>query len=551
MSVRVADYARSGGRWLAAGALCWLAPVQPALAAATAEDRARCEALTDTLNLTITGARIVAEDGGTPAYCYAVGTISPGIRYHLQLPLPSEWNGRFLNWGDGGKDGDLDFADHRLAEGYAVANSNTGHDNGAEPGASFAFRNRQAEIDFGYRAVHLTVNAAKTLIEAYYGRPADYAYHEGCSTGGRQGLMEAQRFPADFDGIVAGAPVSYYQEVSGAIVWFSQLLFADDFAGNLAFDKDGDGVQESLTKLETLSSVVTAKCDTIDGVEDGVIDDPLQCDVDPRSDLAPYMCDGDVNGDACFTTRQVENIAAIYEGPKDSAGRVIYKGMPPGSELAWRFVPHAGNDMQPFFASRDHINYLFYEQDPGVAPADLADTSQSLRKDGPLPEWAWWEWDVQDLGDDSADFMRAITNATDPNLRRFLLDEGGKLILWHGWADANAGPEPILDYYEEAVDATFDGDVDAAREHARLFMAPGVYHCGGGPGPDEWDRLAPMIEWVEQGRAPDSVVARRMSEGQVENERPVCAHPQAAEYTGPAGGQNDPANWVAGNFTCR
>jgi feruloyl esterase len=140
-----------------------------------------CEALTKTPNLSITSAQLVEATETTPQYCYVKGVISPAIRYHLQLPLPVNWNGRFLNWGDGGKDGDLDFADHRVAEGYAVANSNTGHDNGSEPGASFGFNNRQAEIDFGYRAVHLTVNAAKAAIQAYYDEDPRYTYHEGCS----------------------------------------------------------------------------------------------------------------------------------------------------------------------------------------------------------------------------------------------------------------------------------------------------------------------------------------------------------------------------------
>lgn len=518
--------------------------------AATADDESRCEALTDAADLTITSARVLDAVGDVPSYCYVRGAVSPGIRYHVQLPLPDDWNGRFLHWGDGGKDGDLDHADHRLSQGYAVANSNMGHDSGSEPGASFAFRNRQAEIDFGYRAVHTTVTAAKTLVAAYYGRPAEYSYHEGCSTGGRQGLIEAQRFPADFDGIVAGAPVAFYQELNATIVWISQMLFEDDFEGNLAFDKDGDGVQESLTKLETLASAVIDKCDAIDDVEDGVIDDPLQCDFSPRTDLQAYMCQNGADADACFTARQVENIAAIYEGPTDMDGRVIYKGMSPGSELAWNFVPHAGNGMQPFFASRDHVNYLFYEEDPGVAPADIGDIAQQLRKDGPLPEWAWWEFDVSDLADDSADFMRDITNATDPNMRRYLLDEDGKLILYHGWADANVAPEPILDYYQDVVDATFDGDIGQARNHARLFMAPGMYHCRGGPGPNEWDRLAPLVEWVEHGRAPDRIVATHTTDEVVDNERPLCAYPDVATYVGPESGRNDSANWNASNFVC-
>jgi hypothetical protein len=535
------------------GLLISLIGLRPASGQAQSFDaaqRARCEKLVDVGNLTITSARLVAQTGSTPPYCYAKGLISAGIRYHVQLPLPGDWNGRYLNWGDGGKDGDLDFADHRLAEGYAVSNSNMGHDSGSEPGASFGYNNRAAEIDFGYRAVHLMSNAAKTLLEAYYGRPAEYAYHEGCSTGGRQGLMEAQRFPHDFDGIVAGAPVAYYQELHAMVISVSQKLFADDFAGNLAFDKDGDGVQESLTKLETLASAVLAKCDTIDGIEDGVIDDPLQCDFDAHRDLGAFVCEGDINGDRCFTSRQLDNIAAIYAGIEDQHGRRLYKGMSPGSELAWLFVPHAGNGMQPFFPSRDHMNYLFYENDPGIAPANMGDIDQRLRKDGPMPEWGWWEFDIQDFVNGSPDFMRTITNATDPDLRRYLRDEGGKLLLYHGWGDANVAPEPVLDYYVDVVATTFDGDLAEAREHARLFMAPGMYHCSGGPGPDEWDRLAPLVEWVEQGRAPERIIARHSTAGRIDNERPLCPYPETANYVGPPGGAADSSNWTAENFVC-
>lgn len=515
------------------------------------DEAARCMQLRALDNLTITSAQLVEASGETPAYCHVVGSIGGSVRYHMQLPFPSNWNGRFLNWGDGGKDGDLDFADARLAEGYAVANSNMGHDSGAEPGASFGFNDRQAEIDFGYRAVHLTVTAAKTLIRAYYGEPPRFSYHEGCSTGGREGLMEAQRYPQDFDGIVAGAPVAYYQEVSGILIWISQKLFADDFAGNLAFDADGDGIQESLGKLNLLASRVMDICDGVDGVHDGVIDDPRKCDFRPERDLKGQMCPRDENADKCFTKRQLANIEAIYEGPKDKRGRVIYKGMPLSSELAWLFVPHAGNGMQPFFPARDHINYLFYEEDPGVAPADMGDIKQKLRKDGPFPEWAWWEFDVADLANGSADFMRRITNATDPDMRRFLIDHEGKLLLYHGWADANAAPQPILDYYEQVVARTFGGDLPAATEHVRLFMVPGMNHCSGGPGPDEWDRLAPMIDWVEKGQAPERIVARHRTDGKVDNERPICVYPGAAHYTGPKGGADEPRNWVAGNFTCR
>ena len=228
-------------------------------------------------------------------------------------------NGRLLNIGDGGKDGDLDFADHRLAQGYAVANSNMGHDNGVEPGASFGFNNRQAEIDFGYRAVHLTANASKSVVTAYYGRSAQHSYFEGCSTGGREALLEVQRFPCDFDGIVAGAPVIFYQKANATHVWMLQRIFRDNLAGNLAYGQDGDGVPESLTKFDLLIDAVLAKCNGVDGITDGVIDNPLACDFQPEVELAEKMCPDNVNGDACFTTQQLQTIKDIYRGGHTTA----------------------------------------------------------------------------------------------------------------------------------------------------------------------------------------------------------------------------------------
>ncbi len=537
-------------------AACGAPPAASSNAAAgvAATEGARCEALRDLANLTITTAKLVAADADTPAYCYVRGAIPPGIVYHVQLPLAANWNGRFLKYGDGTKDGDLDFADHRLAEGYAVANSNMGHDAGAEPGAWFAFDNRQAEIDFGYRAVHLTANAGKAVVVAYYERPAARSYFEGCSTGGREGLIEAQRFPTDFDGIVAGAPVFRYQELNAGHTWLLQRVFRNDYAGNLAFDADGDGTPESLRKLEILADAVLARCDSNDGVEDGVIDEPLTCDFEPTRDLAPSMCVNDVDADACFTTAQLETIVDFYRGPYDSAGTSILKGRAFGAERGWtEYLPHLGNQMFPehLYNSRDHAAFLFYENDPGVPVPRANDLAYVPDKTATPPEWAWWEFDIDDLTAGKADLMKSLMNATDPDLERFLTRRDGKLILWHGWNDAGAPPAPTLDYYDEVVATTFAGDQAQARQHARLFMFPGMGHCGGGPGPNTWDPLGPLVEWVENGTAPSSVIVRHLTDGRVDNERRVCAHPQVARYSGPAGGQNDPANWVEANFSCR
>ena len=528
---------------------------------AVSEQQLACEALAQTRNLTITEARWVEATETTPQYCYMKGVISPAIVYHMQLPLPENWNGRLLNIGDGGKDGDLDFADHRLDQGYAVANSNMGHDNGVEPGASFGFNNRQAEIDFGYRAVHLTANASKTVVDAYYGQSPQYSYFEGCSTGGREALMEAQRFPYDFDGIVAGAPVIFYQRTNATHTWMLQQIFRDNLAGNLAYDQDGDGVPESLTKFDLLIDAVMAKCDGVDGINDGVIDNPLACDFKPEVELAEKMCPDNVNGDACFTTQQLQTVKDIYRGAHDSKGVRVFKGKPLGSEPGWAsgLFPHAGNNMSPARlgtperpgTTSEHMNYLFYEEDPGVPMPAFNDLSQVPDKTSQPPEYAWWEFDIDDVTSGKGDLMMSITEATDPNLSRFLLKNNGKLIIYHGWADSLANPEPTLDYYKDVVETTFNGDIDAAKQKVQLFMAPGMGHCGSGPGPNSWDKLAPLVDWVENGEAPDFIVAIHSTEGVVENERPICSYPLRAVYTGPAGGETDPANWLASNFTCQ
>jgi feruloyl esterase len=517
--------------------------------------RISCEALIELPNVTVTRALSRAATATTPAHCYIQGMIDSRIRFHMQLPLAENWNGRLLNIGDGGKDGDLDFADHRLSQGYAVANSNTGHDAGAEPRATFAHEDLDALIDFGHRAVHLTAVVSKTLVRAFYGRAARRTYFEGCSTGGRQGLMEAQRYPDDFDGIVAGAPVFDYQRLNVAHVWTAQRLFAEKLAGNLPYDKDGDGIPESLTKVEMLRDAVLAKCDATDGITDGVIDDPPSCQFDPGVDLKAHMCRVGMDGDDCFTPRQIQTLQEVYRGPRDSKGVPIYKGMDRGSEYEWQrtVFPHRGNGMIParLVYGVDHLNFLFYERSPGVPPPNAFDPRQPLNKRANPPEFGWWEFDVDDVTAGKGSAMMAITDATDPDLSRFLVRKNAKLILFHGWADAEAPAEPTVDYYRQVVDTTFRGTAGAARNNVRLFMFPGLGHCEGGPGCNEFDLLEALVAWVENGTAPDYVVARHRTNGVVDNQRRVCAWPQRAVYAGPVNGQNDRRNWVEGNFVCR
>jgi len=520
-----------------------------------ADDEAACAALREMADVTVTYAVMKPATATAPPHCYVQGNIQGRIRFHMQLPMRAGWNGKLVNIGDGGKDGDLDFADNYVAEGYATANSNMGHDAGSSPGATFAYENLESVIDFGHRAVHLTANASKAIVRAYYRSAPRYTYFEGCSTGGREALMEAQRYPDDFDGIVSGAPVYDYQALNVSHVWMAQRVFADNFAGNLAFDHDGDGIPESLTKLNILRDAVLAKCDATDGVKDGVIDDPPACDFKPEADLASRMCPQDRNADDCFTRRQIQTIKDIYRGPYDSRGVPIYKGMDLGSEYDWArtMIPHRGNKMFPakLLYGVDHVNYLFYEKSPGVPPPNPTDTTQKLNKMATPPEFGWWEFNIDDVTVGKGAAMSAITDAKDPDLSRFLVRKGGKLLLYHGWADPEGPAQPTVDYYKRVLETTFGGDEHAAREKVRLFMFPGMGHCGEGPGPNAWDRLAPLADWIEKGVTPDDIVARHFTNGRQDNERKVCAYPQRAVYAGPPGGENNPANWMAQNFTCR
>jgi feruloyl esterase len=516
-------------------------------------EQSQCEALADIANLSVSRATWKPATDRAPAHCYIRGTVASNLSFHIQLPAPSAWNGKFLNWGDGGHDGDLDYANHRVAEGYAVANSNMGHDSGSEPGATWAFNDRQAEMMYGSGHIVATVNAAHTAIRAYYGEPATYSYHEGCSTGGRQGLMAAQRFPGLFDGIVAEAPAQFLQRLNLDHNWDMQQMFRDNFAGALAYDTDGNGTLDSLTKAHMLREAVLARCDANDGIVDGVVNDPLVCDFVPAEHLADQMCADDVNADACFTEAQVEAIQAIYDGPYDSRGNSIYKGKARGTEVRWPImvIPHEGNNHFPgqMGLATDYVNFLFYEEDPGVPtmrPTDLTLEPDASREP---PEFAWWQFDFDDFTAGLGDTMRDITDADDPDLTRYLHGRDGKLLMYFGWADTVIPAEPVIDYYHDVVDATFDGNLDAAREKARLFMAPGMGHCRGGPGPDTWDRLAPLVEWVENGQAPESVVATHQTNGVVDNERILCPYPEQARYIG-SGDPNDRANWVAANFEC-
>lgn len=511
-----------------------------------------CQLLHRLRDITIIYTEEVAEDENQPAHCYAKGIISGSITFHIQLPGVDIWNGNLVHLGDGGADGDLDMIPSILADGYAVVNSNTGHDTGAEPMA-YAYQNEKSAVDFSYWAVHTTTMAAKSIVNAYYGRAHKYAYHYGCSTGGRQALLAAQLFPYDFDGIVAGAAAHRQFHRMAHRLNVEQQLFRNNFAANLAFDLDGDGRQESLTKVNLLASRVMEKCDAATGILDGIIEPDL-CEFDPDTDLRADMCRDDVDADNCLTRSQLESIKLLYEGSRNSQGELVYPGAPLGSELQWAgvFIPHQGNGETPYIlrSASAVIGYSFFADDPGLIPPDLSDVSYELDTDAAIPEWGWWNFDIDDVGSSRMSAQAAMMEGNDPDLERFLLRNNGKLLMYHGWVDPVIPPEPSLEYHAAVVASVFEGNAVEASEHIRLFMAPGVAHCRGGPGPDRVDYLTALNDWVETGEPPEKITARHFSGGSMDNERILCPYPKRAVYTGIAGSQNDPANWQAQNFRC-
>ena len=519
----------------------------------------------------ITATTLVPAAGAVPEYCRVEGTIPTGNAHEgvnqvrFAVNLPTRWNGRFVMIGDGGHDGAVSTSTTRLPEGYATANSDMGHDGRVFAGATFAFNNRPREIDYGWRATHVTTVVAKGIIKEYYDRRPRYSYWEGCSTGGRQAAVEAQRFPDDFDGIVSGDPFMNTIEIAMEQVWSSAVFFRD-------VNKDGVGFDHNITQadIDALRDAVLAKCDVLgnDRIRDNVVGDPLAC--------AKVFTAGDIDDFGAsrgLTAGQIQAIKDVYRGPHDSSGRNRwYKGKPLGSEFSWGslVVPTPANGFFPGQGgfSMEFVNFLWFEHDPGVPTARRNDPALL-----PGPgEYRWLDFDFDRntpkgrtenrakgpwSPSDGGAFMRAILNGSETDLRPFLVKRKGKYLLYHGWADGLIGPEPTVDYYEDIVRRTFKRNAAAAREHVRLFMVPGMGHCAGGVrgAAVGWDKLAPLVEWVENGNAPDSITVTQDAgtvtpEG---NQRLICPWPKQPTYVGPggSGAENNPSNWVASNFECQ
>jgi feruloyl esterase len=383
-----------------------------------------------------------------------------------------------------------------LGAGYATASTDTGH-TGGNP-ATFIPGHPEKVIDFAYRAVHEMTVAAKAVIAARYGNGPKYSYWNGCSTGGRQALAEAQRYAADYDGIIAGAAANYVTHLQGAQVWSAQVVHKDEAS------------YIPPAKYAVLHAAVLDACDPLDGVKDGVLENPAKCKFDPEK----LLCKG-ADGPSCLTASQVEAARQLYAGPVDSHGKSMFPGLERGSETGWATLS-------------------------GTRPMALADETYKFLvfKDG---DWNYLTFNAERdiaLADKNAGPM---ANSIDSNLKP-LFNRGGKLLMYHGWADPGIAPQNSVNYYNSVVEKLGKA---ATSNSIRLFMVPGMGHCAGGDGTSTFSMIDALSKWVEQGQAPERIEASRVRNGQTERTRPLCPYPQVAVYNG-SGSTDESAN-----FSCK
>lgn len=447
---------------------------------------------------------------GLPAFCRVAATLRPSadsnIKMELWMPLAS-WNGKFQAVGNGGWAGSISYVNRdaasngglggmagALQNGYAAASTDTGHD---DPGAKFALGHPEKLIDYAYRAIHEMTVASKAIMTEFYEQVPRLSYFNGCSTGGRQALVEAQRYPEDFDGILAGAAANPKTHLDAWRVWLAQAMF-----------KDSDSYIPD-NKYSIIHQAVLEKCDALDGIKDGLIENPLQCHFDP----SVLECKG-VNGPQCLTKTQIAAVKTIMAPAQNrKTGTLIFPGFEPGNELGWGRMLK-GPD--PYDTALDDFKYVILGK----------------------PDW---DWRTFDLERDTAIADKAVEGtigSVDPNLTKFA-QRGNKLLMYHGWADQDIAPQASVNYYNNTSEVT-----KATSDWVRLFMMPGMQHCQGGEGPNSFDPVKALEQWVEKGTAPDQIIAsHRLREGTVDRTRPLCPYPRVAKYKG-TGSIDEAANFV-------
>ena len=437
-----------------------------------------------------------------PAFCRVAATLTPSsdsdIKIEVWLPA-ANWNSKFQAVGNGAWTGAIAYpamAD-ALRRGYAASSTDTGHTGGS---ASFALGHPEKLIDFAYRSEHEMTVKAKAIVNAFYGSAPKYSYWNGCSAGGRQALKAAQMFPADFDGIIAGAPGLDWSGRSAQAVKVAQVLQAKEDA------------RLTPAKQQVLHTAVLQACDALDGAKDGLIENPVACKFDPKV----LECQG-ADGPACLTPAQAATARLLYSPTVNPKTKRELAGLAYGSELGWTDL---GWSASARATGLDHYRFVVFKDPAWEIARFNADTDIALIDEG----------------------EGTAVNASDPNLKAFF-ERGGKLLQYHGWSDPQISPLNSVAYFKRVL-ATLGG---SSKLHAqyRLFMAPGMGHCGGGEGPNDFDKVAPLEQWVEAGKAPDALIASHSTNGKVDRTRPLCPYPQVAQYKG--GGSMD----EAANFACR
>ncbi len=485
---------------------------------AAADTSANCAGL-QTLSVpstTITSATLVAAAGGLPEYCQVIGHVDTEINFELRLP--TAWNQRFVFQGYGGLDGappaltqTLNIGNPgqplALQLGFAVVTTDTGHmsTDGTVYDGLWAYQNPERQINWAYRSTHVVADAGKTITDAYYQHAPAFSYYVGCSGSGRHAAMSASRYPTDFDGVIASAP---FLSVTGQVIawnWDEQALAQNPIAPS---------------KLPLITSAVLAACDAKDKVVDGLLTDPRRCAFDPN--VLKCAAGDQAN---CLTEGEIASLLKLYAGPETSSGQELFPGWQPGAEYPlWLMslvnsvnggpgellVRIPDNFLKYFIFSPGYDPYSFnFDRDPAAlsAAAELFDVKPEL-----------------------GDYARA----------------GGKILMWQGWNDPRLAPTYTTAFYEavqQNLHQDHQGKPVKIDDFYRLFMAPGVGHCGGGPGPNTFDALGALQKWVEQDIAPDVIIASHLTNGVVDRTRPLCAYPEEAVYTG-RGNINDATSFV-------
>lgn len=451
-----------------------------------------------------------------PAFCRVAAVAGTEIRFEIWMP--EQWNNKLLAVGNGGLAGSISYNAmvKPLRRGYATSSTDTGHVGSSQDG-DWALGHYQRVFDFADRAVHVMAQADQAILRAYYGAAPRHSYFNGCSQGGHQAFIAAQRYPNDFDGIIAGDPANNWtRHYVGGHLWDSLALEGDAYIPP--------------SKIPLIAAAVNEACDALDGIKDGVLNDPRRCHFDP----ATLLCKS-ADSAGCLTAAQVGAVKKLWTGLRTAEGDQVYPGLMPGGEAgpggwaAWITGSAPGTGLH----ARLGIPFLKFAV-----------------FENPAWDYRSFRFESHDGFDTDIDFtdakLGAIFNATDPDLLAFKA-RGGKLIHYHGWSDPDIPPGNSINYYESVVKLMGRGGVHGLRDTQqfyRLFMVPGMQHCGGGPGSSIFDMIEPLEQWVEHGIAPDKVIASHETNGNVDRTRPLCPFPQEAKWSGTGSTDN------AANFVC-